>query len=361
MNKDYYEVLGVSRDADDKTIKKKYRELAKKYHPDSSSEDNATARFQEITQAYEVLSDKEKRQAYDNFGPNFENMAGGGGGGGFGGGGFGGFGGFEDFFSGGFGQQSRGPGSMRMAGEDLGVRVNLSFEEAVRGTTKTIHFLADQKCGTCKGSGARAGEDPEFKTCSACNGQGVRMTMVGGFIQVPTPCEVCQGAGKSIKNECNTCHGSGVEKEVRQSLDIEVPPGVDTGMTMTRAGSGNAGIRGGPAGNLILEFGVLPDHHFRRRGADVYTECKVSLAKAVMGGKVPLRTLDGEILLKVPVGVSNGETQRLRNRGIAQVNRPGVRGDHFVKFEVEMPSNLTDRQRELMEEFEKEEEKKGKK
>ncbi|GBG31703.1 DnaJ protein-like [Hondaea fermentalgiana] len=362
LNKDYYEVLGVGRDADEKTLKKRYRELAKKYHPDSSSEEDATARFQEITQAYEVLSNPEKRQAYDNFGPNFENMGGGGGGGGFGGfgGGGGGFGGFEDFFSGGFSQQGGGRAA-NTAGEDLGIRVNLTFDEAVRGTTKTVNYLADIKCSSCSGSGAKEGESPDYKTCSACNGQGVRMSLVGGFIQVPTACEVCQGAGRTIKNKCSTCSGSGVEKDQRQTMELDIPAGVDNGMTMTRAGLGSAGVRGGRPGNLVIEFGVLPDKYFRRRGADVYTDCTISLAQAVLGGKVPVRTLDGEIDLKVATGVNNGETHRLRNKGISQVNRPGARGDHFVKIEVEMPTELTDRQRELMKEFQEEEEAKKQK
>jgi len=353
--RDYYEVLGVDRSVDEKELKKKYRQLAKKYHPDQSTEEGATEKFQEITHAYETLSDPEKRQAYDTFGPDYEQAGmGGAGGGGFGG--FGGFegSGFEDFF-GGFGQGGGGFGQRQQQdvtrGSDLRVGLNLTFREAAKGCKKTINYRADGECSTCDGSGAKKGEKPDFVTCSECNGQGVTHQLVGGFIQVPTMCAKCHGRGKSIKNACGTCYGSGVEQDVLKTVTIDVPAGVDNGMTMSQRDAGNSGFLGGPAGSLQLEIMVAPDQYFERSGLNVHTKAKLSLVDAILGCTFPVQTLDGEVDLKLTPGVKNGDIRRLRGRGIEHVQQPGAKGDQLVTFSVQMPSSLTDRQKEIIKEF----------
>jgi len=361
--KDFYEILGVSRNDDEKTLKRRYRELAKKFHPDSNKEQDATAKFQEITRAYETLSDPEKRRAYDMFGPDYENMSAGGGGGGGegGGGGFQGFQGFDfsDLFGGAFGEgQGRRRAQVVNTGDDIRVRMNLTFEEAVRGTRRTIPYRADGKCRTCNGNGAKNGETTEMETCKVCNGQGVRLQEIGNFMQIPTACNVCMGTGRRIKNRCSTCNGSGVEENIQTSVEINVPAGVDNGMNMAQPGAGGAGKLGGPPGDLVIEFAVLPDPYYTRQDRNVFTTCNVPLADAVLGGKIGIRTLDGQVDLKIPAGVGSGERRRLRGRGIEDVNRVRGRGDHIVTFKVQMPTSLTDRQKELMNEFDEEEKKK---
>jgi len=341
--RDYYEVLGVSRQADAKELKAKFRQLAKKYHPDSNKDPDATSKFQEINHAYEVLSDPSKRQAYDNFGHDYEQA--GMGGGGFGGGGGSPFSGFDFMFNGG---RSRGGGAQE--GADVQLQLNLNFMEAVQGCTKTVSFRADVSCGDCGGSGVKAGEAKSTATCSACNGQGGRMESLGGIFQVPVPCTVCNGSGETIVNKCPTCSGRGIETKIR-SASLNIPAGVDSGMVLSQRGDGNAAPQGGRPGDLIVEINVARDSYFKRDGMNVHTMVPISLSQAVLGDKLGIRTLDGEVELKVPSGVANGEVRRLRNKGLPDVNMRSRKGDQFVTFKVCMPTSLTDRQREIMKEF----------
>lgn len=339
--RDYYEVLGVAKTAGDDEIKKAYRKLAMKYHPDRNP-DNAEAeeKFKEATEAYEVLSDGEKRSMYDRMGHSaFE--------GGFGGGG-GGFSAedifsqFGDIFGGAFG----GRGSQRQRrGSDLRYVMELSLEEAIKGVKKTITFSAPAPCNTCDGKGAKNPNDVE--TCKTCHGAG-QVRMQQGFFAVQQTCSTCRGTGKTIKNPCNTCHGSGIQDR-QQTLEVTIPAGVDNGDRVRLTGKGEA-MRDGQSGDLYVEVVVREHEIFQRDGADLYMDVPVSIADAALGRDLEIPTLDSRVSLKIPEGTQTGKMFRLRGKGVKPVRSTMV-GDLLCRVVVETPTNLNEKQRELLREF----------
>lgn len=344
--RDYYEVLGVSKTASDDEIKKAYRKLAMKYHPDRNP-DNAEAeeKFKEASEAYEVLSDSEKRSMYDRMGHNaFE---GGFGGGGFGGGGFNAediFSQFGDIFGGAFGGGSRG-GQRQRRGSDLRYVMTLDLEEAIKGVKKTITFSAPAPCDVCDGKGAKNASDVE--TCRTCHGTG-QIRMQQGFFAVQQTCSSCRGTGKTIKNPCNSCHGSGI-KDRQQTLEVTIPAGVDNGDRVRLSGKGEA-VTGGQAGDLYVEVVVREHPIFQRDGADLYMDVPVSIADVALGKEIEIPTLDSRVSLKIPEGTQTGKLFRLRGKGVKPVRSTMV-GDLLCRIVVETPTNLTERQRELLKEL----------
>ncbi|MGD9559686.1 MAG: molecular chaperone DnaJ [Oscillospiraceae bacterium] len=368
--RDYYEVLGVAKDADETEIKKAYHKKAKKYHPDLNPGDkDAEAKFKEAGEAYEVLSDKEKRGRYDQFGhagvdPSY---GAGTGAGGFGGG-FGGFGGggagvdfgdiFETFFgggfgggsSGGFGQRQQNPNAPRR-GADIRVSLVLTFMEAVHGTTKTINITKQDVCPECNGSGAEKGTTPE--TCPECNGSGFVVSSkrtAFGMMQESRPCTRCGGKGKIIKKPCQKCHGSG-RVGAPKKLEVKIPAGVDDDQNIVQRGNGDAGLNGGPAGDLIVIITVRPDAMFERERYDVHVTVPITYSQAALGAKVTVPTIDGKVEYTVPDGTQSGKVFRLKNKGIPYVNGRG-RGDQYVRVMVEVPKKLTRAQRDALAKFE---------
>lgn len=343
--RDYYEVLGVAKTASDDEIKKAYRKLAMKFHPDRNPDNpEAEEKFKEASEAYEILSDSEKRSMYDRMGHNaFE---GGMGGGGFGGGGFSAediFSQFGDIFGGAFGG---GRGQQRQKrGSDLRYVMELDLEEAIKGTKKTITFTAPAPCDVCDGHGTKNPKDVE--TCKTCHGAG-QVRMQQGFFAVQQTCSTCRGTGKTIKNPCGTCHGSGI-KDRQQTLEVTIPAGVDNGDRVRLTGKGEA-IRGGQAGDLYVEVVVREHPIFERDGADLYMDVPVSIADAALGKEIEIPTLEGRVSLKVPEGTQTGKMFRLRGKGVKPVRSTMV-GDLMCRIVVETPTNLTARQRELLKEL----------
>jgi len=346
--RDYYEVLGVERGASEAELKKAYRRLAMKYHPDRNPDDKgAEEKFKEANEAYEVLSDAAKRSAYDQYGhAGVDPQMGGGGAGGFGGANFSDIFGdvFSDFFGGGRGG-SRG-GAQR--GSDLRYTLELDLEEAVRGTTVTIRVPTLAECKTCDGSGAKKGSSPV--TCTTCGGIG-QVRMQQGFFSVQQTCPRCHGSGKMITDPCGSCGGQGRVEESK-TLSVKVPAGVDTGDRIRLSGEGEAGSHGGPAGDLYVVVNVREHPIFQRDGKHLYCEVPISFADAALGGELEVPTLDGRVKLKIPEGTQTGKLFRLRGKGVAPV-RGGGAGDLLCKVAVETPVNLDKRQRELLEEFRK--------
>lgn len=355
---DFYDILGVSKDATDQELKKAYRQLSKKYHPDVNKESGAEEKFKQIQEAYEVLSDGNKRAAYDQYGhastdPNFG--AGGGFGGGFGGGGFGGaggFGGFEDIFDqffGGGGGRSSDPLAPRQ-GEDLQYVMDLEFEEAIFGKETTIKYNRDETCGTCGGDGAKPGTHPV--TCHKCHGSGTiqveRQTPLGR-VMTRQVCDVCGGTGQEIKEKCPTCHGSGRVKE-RHSVKVTVPAGVEDGNQMRLQGQGDAGYNGGPYGDLYVIFRVKPSQTFERQGSEIYYELTINFVQASLGDEVEVPTVHGKVKLKIPAGTQNGALFRLKGKGAPRLRRAG-NGDQQIKVNVEIPKELTEEQTELLRKY----------
>ncbi len=342
---DYYELLGVARDASDRDIKKAYRRLAMKYHPDRNPDDKeAELKFKEISEAYEVLSDAQKKAAYDQYG-----HAGLDGQGGFGGGGF--EGGFSDIFGDVFGDIFGGGGGGRRRsnvrrGADLRYNLELSLEEAVRGCDKTLKVPTYVACETCDGSGAKPGTSA--KTCGTCGGVG-QVRMQQGFFSVQQTCPTCRGEGKVITDPCGSCHGQGrVEKT--KTLQVKIPAGVDTGDRIRLAGEGEAGSHGGPAGDLYVQVSVRKHPIFERDGQHLYCEVPISFVDAALGGELDVPTLEGRVKLKIPAETQTGKMFRLRGKGIKPV-RGGSLGDLMVKVVVETPVKLNGRQKELLKEF----------
>ncbi|EEZ00706.1 chaperone protein DnaJ [Vibrio sp. RC586] len=343
--RDFYEVLGVGRDASERDIKKAYKRLAMKYHPDRNSGDaGAAEKFKEVKEAYEILTDAQKKAAYDQYGhAAFEQGAGG-----FGGGGGADFGDiFGDVFGDIFGGGRRGGGPRAQRGSDLRYNMELSLEEAVRGCSKEIEVPTLVHCDSCDGSGAKKGTSAQ--TCGTCHGHG-QVQMRQGFFAVQQTCPTCHGKGKIIKDPCNVCHGQG-RKQKTKTLNVKIPAGVDTGDRIRLAGEGEAGEMGAPAGDLYVQVHVKEHHIFERDGNNLYCEVPVSFAMAALGGEVEVPTLDGRVSLKVPAETQTGRMFRMRGKGVKGV-RSAALGDLIVKLVVETPVNLSARQKELLKEFE---------
>ncbi len=351
QKRDFYEVLGVSKTASDDEIKKAYRKKAKEYHPDLHPGDKeAEAKFKEVNEAYEVLSDADKKARYDQFGmagvdPNFNP-------GGFGGGFGGGFDGMDlgDLFGGGGGARRQANGPQK--GESLRVALTLTFEEAAFGCEKEISLSRSDSCPDCGGSGCAHGTSPE--TCPDCGGQGVVRVQRGGgsFSFVSTaPCPKCRGTGKLIKDPCPTCHGEGAVRKNKR-LTVSIPAGIDDGQAVSLRGQGNAGKNGGPAGDLIVAVSVRPHPKFRRDGSTVYLTQTVSFPQAALGGLLEIDTIDGKVKWTLPPGTQTGSTFRLRGKGIPGLHNRG-RGDQLVTVVIETPQRLTDAQKEALEAYAK--------
>jgi molecular chaperone DnaJ len=343
--RDYYEILGVERGASEGDLKKAYRRLAMKYHPDRNPDDKAAEeKFKEANEAYEVLSDASKRAAYDQYGHAGVDPQMGGGPGGMGGANFSDIFGdvFSDFFGGARGGSRGGP----QRGSDLRYTLELDLEEAVRGTNVTIRVPTLANCKVCDGSGAKKGSSPVG--CPTCGGIG-QVRMQQGFFSVQQTCPRCHGAGKIIPDPCEACHGQGRVEE-HKTLSVKVPAGVDTGDRIRLSGEGEAGALGGPAGDLYVVVNVREHPIFQRDGRDLFCEVPIGFVDAALGGELEVPTLDGRVKLKIPEGTQTGKLFRLRGKGVAPV-RGGGPGDLMCRVAVETPVNLDKRQRELLEEF----------
>ncbi|MGL5330003.1 MAG: molecular chaperone DnaJ [Peptostreptococcaceae bacterium] len=356
--RDYYEVLGVSKTADDKELKKAYRKLAMQYHPDRNPDNKeAEEKFKEINEAYEVLSDETKRRTYDQFGHEGVN-----GQGGFGGQGYGGFGGggfedifgdiFGDMFGGGFGgsgRRRRGP----ERGADIRQNVSISFEEAAFGKKVSIKINRTEECEECHGSGAKPGTSR--KTCPTCNGAGEVRTVQRtpfGNIASSRPCSACDGEGEVVESPCSKCHGKGNTRKVK-TIEVDIPAGIDDGQMIKLSGQGEVGSKGGPRGDLYIVVSIKNHQLFTREGYDVYLEMPVSFVQVALGGEIEVPTLDGKVVYNVPAGTQTGTVFRLREKGIQKL-RSNSRGDQYVKIVVETPKQLNEKQKELLRELAKE-------
>jgi molecular chaperone DnaJ len=340
--RDYYEILGVSKNASSDDIKKSYRRLAMKHHPDRNTGDSdAERRFKEAKEAYEVLSDSNKRAAYDQFG--HDGVRAGPAGGGFSAEGFGDIFGdvFGDIFGG--GRRSR---SQVYRGADLGYELRLDLEQAVSGDAVTIEVPTQVSCEACGGSGSEKGSEPV--SCATCGGTG-HVRMQQGFFSIQQSCPTCKGAGTVITNPCNNCHGRGRVAKTKK-LSVRVPEGVDDGDRIRLSGEGEAGRNGGPPGDLYVEIRVNPHKIFQRDGADLSCEVPIGFATAALGGEVELPTLDGHVSLKIPAGTQSGKNFRLRGKGVTTV-RDRRQGDLFARVAVETPVNLTAEQEALLRSF----------
>ncbi len=350
--RDYYEVLGVSRGASADEIKKAYRKLAKKYHPDLNPDDKegAEAKFKEASEAYEVLSDPDKKSRYDQFGhagvdPNA--------GGGYGGGGFG----FEDIdlsdifgsFFGGGGSSRRNPNAPQR-GRDIQMSIDLTFEEACFGTKKEITVSHMEQCSSCGGSGAAAGSQPV--RCSACGGTGqvraVQRTPFGSMQTVRT-CDACRGKGTIINDPCKTCRGEGTMRRSKK-INVNIPGGIDTGQSLSVRGEGDIGKNGGPSGDLLLTVRVKPHKIFVRQGSDIMCDYPISFVQATLGGDVKVPTVDGNVVYNIPEGTQPGTVFRLKGKGARKLNGGG-RGDQYVKVQVEIPKGISEKQKDLLRQF----------
>lgn len=340
--RDYYEVLGISKSATADEIKKSYRRLAMKHHPDRNKDgaDAAEKKFKEAKEAYEVLKDSEKRATYDQFGHDGLRT----GAGGRGADGFGDI--FGDVFGDIFGGGRRGGGPQVFRGADLGYELKLDLEKAVGGDTVEIDVPTQVSCETCDGSGAKKGTSPQ--TCSTCGGVG-QVRMQQGFFSVQQTCPACKGVGTTITDPCDDCHGRGRKQKTR-TLSVKVPAGVDDGDRIRLSGEGEVGRNGGPSGDLYVELRVSKHKIFDRDGANLSCEVPVSMATAALGGEVELPTLDGNVSLKVPPGTQSGKTFRLRGKGVTTV-RDHRQGDLFAQVAVETPVNLTPEQQQLLQKF----------
>ena len=349
MKADFYETLGVQKGADDKELKAAFRKLAMQFHPDRNPGDEACEhKFKEIGEAYETLKDPQKRAAYDRFGhAAFENGGMNGGGQGFGAGGFADI--FEDIFGDmmGGGRQRRSSGG-RERGADLRYNMEITLEEAYAGKTAQIHVPASISCTDCSGSGAKPGTQPV--TCSMCGGNG-RVRAAQGFFSIERTCPTCHGRGQTIKDPCPKCAGQGRVTEER-SLSVNIPAGIEDGTRIRLANEGEAGLRGGPSGDLYIFLSVKPHEFFQRDGSDLYCKVPISMTTAALGGQFEVATLDGtQTRVKVPEGTQNGRQFRLKSKGMPVLRQPNI-GDLYIQVAVETPQNLSKRQRELLEEFE---------
>lgn len=362
QKRDYYEVLGVSKDADDAALKKAYRMLAKKYHPDANPGDKqAEAAFKEINEAYSVLSDPKKRAQYDQFGhAAFDPRMGGGSGGGFYEGNAADFGDifgdmfggdiFGSFFGGGRGAQ-RQAANASMRGANVRATVRLTFEEAIFGCKKKITIDYKEECETCKGSGAKPGTSPE--TCPTCKGQGkiVKMsqTMFGTVQNVQT-CPTCHGSGKVVKEKCTSCNGTGY-KRIRKSFEVSIPAGIDNGLSVRMPHGGEPGVNGGERGDLLVECIVSPHPIFKRQDTNIFSTVPISFATAALGGTIRIKTVDGEVEYTVKAGTQTDTRVRLSGKGVPSLRNPKMRGDHYVTLVVDVPTKLNAKQREALKNF----------
>ena len=339
--RDYYEVLGVQKNADDAQIKKAYKRLAMKLHPDRNLDDkkNAEEKFKEVQKAYAILSDAQKRQAYDQFGHAGVDGSAGGGQGGFGGGGF------EDIFGDIFGG-GRGRREPDNRGNDLQYNLDIDLKDAVNGKTVQIRIPVKQKCSTCKGSGAQEGS--KVTTCSTCHGHG-QVQMQQGFFAVQQACPKCHGEGKMIEKPCRSCYGHGIVNK-EKTLSVKIPAGVDTGNRIRLSNEGEAGVRGGANGDLYVEIQVRSHPIFQREGTDLYCEVPVGVTTAILGGTIQVPTLDKKMNLKIPAGVQTGKMFRLKGKGAPSL-RYKSQGDLLCKIKLETPVNLNAKQIELLTEF----------
>jgi molecular chaperone DnaJ len=353
MAVDYYQVLGVSRDADKDELKRAYRRLARKYHPDVNKDPGAEEQFKEINRAYEVLSEPETRARYDRFGeagvsgaagaPGYQD--------------FGDMGGFADIFEtffsgfggapGGAQQQARRRGPTR--GNDLRLDLRLDFRDAIFGGEKEIKVAHLETCGSCSGSGAKPGTKPQ--TCSTCSGQGqvrrATRTPFGAFTQV-TVCPTCEGSGQMIVDKCESCAGQGVKRQ-QKKLKITIPAGVDSGTRLRVSSEGDAGLRGGPAGDLYVYLFVEEDAEFRRDGINILSEVSVSYLQAILGSKIEVSTVDGPAELTIPAGTQPGTVLVLEGKGVPKLGNPVARGNHQISIRVEIPTKVSAEERELLE------------
>jgi molecular chaperone DnaJ len=347
--RDYYEILGIPRSASKDDIKSAFRQLARKYHPDVSKESDAEERFKEINEAYAILSDDEKRSAYDRFGHA----------------GVKGMGGvppdftvdfadiFEELFGfGGFGRGARRSRNAPRRGADLQMKVEITFEESVFGVEREIEITRDELCGACQGSGAEPGTSPA--RCATCGGSGevrqMRQTLLGSMVQVST-CPTCNGQGETISTPCRICTGRGLERKMRKKV-VSIPGGVDTGTQIRLAGEGQPGLNGGPNGNLYLVIQVKSHQYFRRRGDDIQLDLEINVAQAALGADVEIPTVEGPTHLKIPPGIQPGKVLRVRGKGIPHL-RGGGRGDQLIIVNVAIPKTLTSEQRAIFEQLAK--------
>ena len=347
--RDYYEILDLPRSASDEEIKRSFRKMAQQWHPDVSTDPDADARFKEINEAYQVLSDPQRRQSYDTFG-----RAGVGGTGAEGYGPFGGFQGFGDIFDAFFGGAAAGGGARRPrrpAGADLRYDLTLTFDEAIHGADKDLSFTALDRCDTCDGSGAEAGSTPS--ACPQCGGSGevreVRSTLLGQMVNV-TACSRCRGSGQIVEKPCAACRGDG-RLERKRTLRVTVPAGIDDGHQIRLTGEGEAAPRGGIPGNLYVVTHVEEHPLLKRDGTELYLELRLSMTQAALGAQAPIVTPDGQELLDIKPGTQPGTEIRRRGKGVPHLRRPGARGDLHVLVDVEVPTRLSDRQRELLEQL----------
>lgn len=344
MKRDYYDVLGVSKDATQDDINKAYRRLAKKYHPDVSLEDNAEEKFKEVQEAYDTLGSEDKRANYDRFGHEspFGN--------GQGFSGFDGFGGFSDIFSSFFGGSQRVNPNAPQKGHDYERSITIDFMEAALGTNKTLKVDVEENCHTCGGHGGATEADVE--TCDRCHGGGyvtVEQRTILGSMRSQQVCPKCGGRGKTIKNKCQTCHGVGREK-VTKEVKVKVPAGIDNNMSLRMAGYGEGGINGGPSGDLYLRFKVRPHKVFKRSGDNIILDVPISFTQATLGDQIEVPTIYGDVLLKIPQGTQSGTILRMRDRGVKNVNS-NKKGDQLVTVNIETPKNLSKAQVEALKAF----------
>lgn len=357
--KDFYELLGVNKDATDQEIKKAYRKLAMKYHPDKNAGDKeAEEKFKEINEAYEVLSDKEKRERYDRFGPDAYDSAG------FGGGGFSGAGfDFDDLFSdlfsgfgGGFGgfssRSSRNSAKMPRKGQDIRIKLTITFEESAFGVKKDIELPAEDNCQFCNGTGAKDGTSKE--KCKTCNGEGMITKTVRtplGTMMNQSVCPDCHGTGEKIIDKCTHCSGTGRIKD-KKKISIDIPAGIADQNTLKIQGQGQAGYNGGPRGDLLVVITVKPHQMFKRDGYDVKLDMPITFVQAALGDEVEVPTLDGKVKYKIPEGTQSGTVFRLKGKGVHQLHSK-ARGDQLIKVIVEVPKSLSEKQKDALREYAK--------
>ena len=349
--RDYYDVLGINKDASDAEIKKAYRRLAKKYHPDVNKEADAEAKFKEINEAYEVLSDPQKKSTYDQFG-----HAGLDGAAGFGGGGFSGFGGFEDIFGsffGGGGFSGFGGGGRRndgpRKGNDRFMQMRVDFMDAIFGKTETVKIDYDEVCDDCSGSGAKTKKD--IQTCPRCNGSGHVMTQQRtpfGVFQSQSVCPDCNGTGKKIINKCPKCKGKGYEHK-HTTIDVKIPAGISSGQQVRIPNKGERGVNGGPNGDLYIEFIVSPHKQFVRNGNDIYVQVPISAVDATLGCEIDVPTVYGDVALNIPAGTQHGQKFRMREKGVKPANGRGMQGSQIVEIVIQIPTKLSREEKELYE------------